>query len=68
MVKFAETVRNEHKRELLLVALSGKGAFRRFKDTLMRTGLEDKWYVFKHLAYVELARAWCTDNGLAFVE
>ena len=66
MVDFIETVTNQHKNELLSVALEGKGAFRRFKDTLRRVGLEDKWYAFKHEAYIEIARRWCEDNKIEY--
>ena len=66
MANFAETVANPHKNELLSVALEGKGAFRRFKDTLHRVGLTEEWYSFKRLAYMELAKEWCEENGLDF--
>ena len=48
MADFAKSVSNAHKSELLSVALEGRGAFRRFKDTLRRVGLEDSWFDFKH--------------------
>ena len=67
MVDFTDTVTDLHKNELLSVALEGKDAFRRFKDTLHRVGLSDEWYAFKHSAFVELAREWCDDNGLGYV-
>ena len=41
MVEFADTVTDTHKNDLLTVALEGKGAFRRFKDTLHRVDLAD---------------------------
>jgi hypothetical protein len=34
MIDFADTVSDDHLKELLSVALNGKGAFRRFKDVL----------------------------------
>jgi len=48
MVEFAEVISDPHKCEMLCVALEGKGAFRRFRDTLGRVGLKDEWYAFKH--------------------
>ena len=68
MTAFAETVTDSRKRELLCVSLEGKGAFRRFKDTLYRVDLCEEWCVFKHKAYVELARKWCEENGIAYLE
>jgi hypothetical protein len=67
MVDFTETVTNPRKNELLSVALEGKGAFRRFKDTLYRVDLEDEWYAFKRKAFVEIAREWCEENSLRYI-
>ena len=66
MVEFVETVTDPHKNEILSVALEGKGAFRRFKDTLHRVNLIDEWYAFEHQAYVEIAREWCEENGIEY--
>ena len=68
MVDFAYTVTDPRKNELLNVALEGRGAFRRFKDTLYRVGLTDEWYDFKHKAYVELAREWCIEKGIEYID
>jgi flavodoxin len=68
MVAFAEAVSDPRKRERLCVSLEGKGAFRRFKDSLHRVDLVEEWYAFKHKAYVELAREWCEENGIAYLE
>ena len=68
MVDFADTVTNPKKNELLSAALEGRGAFRRFKDTLRRVGLVDEWYEFKNKAYIEIAREWCEDNKLEYVD
>ena len=68
MADFADTVTDPRKNELLSVALEGRGAFRRFKDTLHRVDLAEEWYAFKHLAYVEIAREWCEDNELPYVD
>ncbi|MCL1917032.1 MAG: UPF0158 family protein [Peptococcaceae bacterium] len=67
MVEFTEGVSNPRKNELLCVALEGRGAFRRFKDTLCRVDLEEEWYAFKHRAYVEIAREWCDENDIEYV-
>ncbi len=48
MVAFAESVRGKGLREKLLVALNGKGAFRRFRSVLNDHPDElEKWYGFK---------------------
>ena len=66
MEAFAEAMPDEHKQELLFVALSGKGAFRRFKDTLIRVKLEKEWYAYRFLAFVDIAREWCEENEIAY--
>lgn len=59
MVAFAQTVEDGHLKELLEVALDGRGAFRRFKDVLARyPHQQERWYRTK-AAYLEKeARAW----------
>ena len=68
MVSFTGTVRDSQKKELLDVALEGRGAFRRFKDTLYRVGLTDEWYAYRHKAFVEKARSWCEWHEIDYVE
>ena len=68
MADFADTINDPRKHELLAVALAGKGAFRRFKDTVHRVGIADEWYEFKHEAYVEKAREWCEENGIEYID
>ena len=64
MCDFTNTVTDPHKGELLAVALEGRGAFRRFKDTLSRVELWDEWNAFEDEAYLEVAKRWCTENDL----
>ena len=66
MTDFAETVTDLHKNELLCVALRGSGAFRRFKDTLHRTNLLDKWYEFKQKAFMKIAKEWCDEHRIKY--
>ena len=66
MSDFADFVTDKHKQELLYVSLEGKGAFRRFKDTLIRTGLQEEWYAFKREAFIEIAKEWCENNNISY--
>jgi len=68
MEDFIYTVSDSHKKELLSVAIEGRGAFRRFKDTLYRVDLVNEWYSYKHDAFIELAREWCEGNGIGYIE
>jgi hypothetical protein len=50
MADFADSVADDELRELLEIALNGKGAFRRFKDTVARDPDEqDRWYTYERL-------------------
>lgn len=47
MERFVESIEDDTAAEGLAVAIQGKGAFRRFKDTLHRHGIQDRWYAFR---------------------
>lgn len=49
-------------------AIQGRGAFRRFKDTVCDLGLEQKWYKYRDEAYEKMAREWCERNKIDIVE
>lgn len=64
MEDFTETVRNEDRADLLSVAISGRGAFRRFKDVLARwPGELERWYAFSDERQRGRARAWLAAAG-----
>ena len=52
--------------ERLATAISGRGAFRRFKDEVRRLGLEDEWYAWHDDAYRRKAIEWCEENGIEY--
>lgn len=47
-------------------AIRGRGAFRRFKDTVRRFGIEQQWYDYQEAKYRELAVEWCKDHGFGY--
>ena len=47
-------------------AIRGKGAFRRFKQTIRFQGVEQLWYDYQANAYRELAERWCNENDIQF--
>ena len=49
-------------------AIRGKGAFRRFKQSVRYHGLEQRWYDYLAEAYRELAIRWCEEKGLEYTE
>lgn len=50
----------------LEAAISGKGAFRRFKDAVNRYGIEKQWYAYEADTYKEIAVRWCKDNDIEY--
>ena len=67
MENFAASLENKVHAQLLLVAISSKGAFRRFKDTVNTLGIEQAWYRFRDEAYKQFALEWCADNGFEVI-
>lgn len=62
MIDFAETVADGRLGELLLVALRGKGAFRRFKNVLSSYPRErEQWFSFKDERMMERIKEWLKD-------
>ena len=45
-------------RDKLASAIQGKGAFRRFKDTVIRLGIDQEWYDFQSAEYKRKAARW----------
>ncbi len=66
MSDFADTVNDARKREQLEFALSGKGAFRRFKDSANRLGVAEAWYAYRDKCYLEFARDWCDEEDVPY--
>lgn len=65
MEDFALGLENEKTKEQLLISLSGKGAFRRFKDNVLLLEIENEWYKFRDERYKQFALDWCEENEIA---
>jgi len=69
MEDFIATVEDEHLAELLEVAINGKGAFRRFKDVLLRYPEErERWFRFRDERMQEKAMEWLNDISVTPAE
>src|SRR6266550_4276138 len=66
MQKFSRSVESDSVREDLLHAIHGSGAFRNFKDTLRRHGIESAWYAFRTEALRQIAQSWCEENDFVW--
>jgi Uncharacterised protein family (UPF0158)/Nucleotidyltransferase domain len=65
MRDFIESVRDPQARDLLDRAIAGRGAFRRFKDTLLDfPELRDAWFRFHDTRFERRAIQWLVDEGL----
>lgn len=65
MEDFAERAPDPRARDLLLRAIAGRGAFRRFKDTLLEfPGLREAWFEFHDIRMERRALAWLADRQL----
>ncbi|MEZ5357747.1 MAG: UPF0158 family protein [Candidatus Zixiibacteriota bacterium] len=66
MAEFAEQCPDDAAFERLAAALRGAGAFRRFKDAVIRLNLENDWYAFKNESFKRIAIEWCGEHGIKF--
>ena len=55
-------------RDDLAGCIHGKGAFRRFKDSIRYHGIEQDWYNYRNSAFREIAIEWCESNRFAYFE
>lgn len=66
MVNFTETIEDDKKRDWFENAIHGKGAFRRFRATIERFGMETEWYDYLEACHRELAIEWCEQHGIVY--
>ena len=48
--------------------IRGSGAFRCFKAALYRHGIEQNWFAFRRDALKDIAKQWCKDNEIQFID
>jgi hypothetical protein len=68
MERFCLSVENQGISETLLSKIRGSGAFRKFKDTVYRYGIETNWFKFRDQAYKEIAVSWLEGNEIAYTD
>lgn len=66
MEKFCEQINSSGISNELLRAISGRGAFRRFKDAIINYNIERDWYAFREAAYIKMAIEWCEENNISY--
>ena len=66
MEQFCYTIEDERMQNILLRQISGKGAFRRFKDIVYEEGIDKDWYRFRDNAFKQIALGFLESKGIAF--
>lgn len=66
MEDFCYSIKNEKQSNALLEAISGKGAFRRFKDKIQYFGIQDDWYAYRDECLKQVAIKWCEANNIEY--
>jgi hypothetical protein len=66
MKEFAEEQHSKKVRQELLEAIHGARAFRMFRSTIGRLGIEKNWYRFREEALAEIARDWLGAHELPY--
>jgi len=66
MSTFADSITNKSVASMVKLSITGKGAFRRFKDVLRRYGMTEQWNEYKEPAIAKVARRWCERNGIEY--
>ena len=65
--KISYTNENESFSKKLQESIQGKGAFKRFKETLYQYDLFNDWNKFKENALRQFVTEWCKDNNLEII-
>lgn len=68
MEEFIWSLDDERQANKLENVIHGKGAFHRFKDMLYKLGIEQQWYAYQADAYKKIAKKWCRDNQIEYIE
>jgi len=68
MEEFIESLPEGRKQNILIDAIRGRGAFRRFKDVVYELDLEQRWFNFRDDEYERISREWCEIHGIQIIE
>jgi hypothetical protein len=66
MERFIESIANPTIANQLWKAIKGPSAFRTFKDTLYRLGLENRWFQYRDQAIKQFVIEWAEANHVAY--
>jgi len=66
MERFANGQVREARRDELLAASHGAGAFRSFRSAVRRLRIEEEWFSFRQSAFERIAIGWLEAHGISF--
>jgi hypothetical protein len=66
MEDFCLSLPSGENRTSLYAAMQGRGAFRRFKDTLQKIGIADNWQRYRMSRFKTVAVDWCNANEISY--
>ena len=66
MDSFSRSFEDPVVRDELVDAVRGAGAFRYFRDTVFRWGIQERWYEFKKQVIEQIAIDWLDENGIPY--
>ena len=66
MKSFCLEIDNEERRADLLDAISGRGAFRSFKNLIHRYGIQQRWYDYRAREIERFVADWLEEKGIAY--
>lgn len=66
MKRFCLELDDEAKREELLNAIAGRGAFRFFKSVIYRHGIQQQWYDYRDKEIERFVADWLEAQGIAY--
>jgi len=66
MEEFCLDIEDDNLRETMYRSIKGSGAFRRFKNSIRRFAIEEKWYKYRDEAIKGIAIEWCERKGITY--
>jgi hypothetical protein len=68
MEDFCHSIEDRGVSEKLSAAIKGRGAFGRFKENIVRLGIEAKWFKYRKEAFRKIAIEWCEENQIDYID
>jgi len=68
MEAFCLSIEDDELSEIMYDSIKGSGAFRRFKENIHKYGIADDWYDYQEYIYIEIAKDWCKEHGIKYIE